>query len=342
MTKKHSDYIPGIDKALIDEALEWRAVMDEDVVDGDKRAAFQAWVMSDPSHMQAFDYAERFWEQLKLVADPVDSQATGTSNVTAIGLSWNRRPITLIGSALVLVVAALGVKVALLEEPTSIDNEIPSITYKTETAEVRSIMLADGSRVVLGPGSGVEARIDDGRRAVSLLGGEAYFDVAEDLRRPFYVSAGTANISVIGTRFDVRTSNERVRIAVAEGRVEVGIADSEAVDRAQETIALNPGQAVTMDRGSMSEISAISRDLVGAWRDNRLAFFNEPMSDLVEQVNRYDRREIILADNELATLTISATLDASDIDALLQTLAEIYPVVITESEANQLVITAKK
>ncbi|MEM6485032.1 MAG: FecR domain-containing protein [Pseudomonadota bacterium] len=342
MTTDSRDYISGIDQALIAEALEWRALMADDIVANDKRAAFHAWVMSDPAHMKAFDYAERFWEQLKLVSDPDDQQAEAVLDIAAPAQSSNRRKISLIGSSVLLSVAIMAITFVVLDWQGDSLDESTTITYFTDIAESRTVSLPDGSRVVLGPGSRVETRIDDENRAVSLLSGQAYFDVTKDIQRPFSVVTGKAEISVLGTQFDVRAASNKTHIAVAEGRVQVGIAASGSNSDPAGMVALDPGQSVVLERESFGEVSNVSVDLVGAWRDNRLAFFNEPLASVVEQVNRYDRREILLADPDLAALTVSATLDASDIDSLLDTLAEIYPLAITErEEESQLVITKK-
>lgn len=342
MTTDRSDYISGIDQALINEALEWRALMADDIVDNDKRAAFHAWVMSDPAHMQAFDYAERFWEQLKIVSDPADAQAEEVLDVSAAARSNNRSTVSIIGTSVVLSLAAVAITFLILDRRSGAIDKSSAITYHTDIAESRTISLADGSRIVLGPGSRVETRIDDEKRAVSLLSGEAYFDVTKDVTRTFSVVTGNAEISVVGTQFDVRAASNKTHIAVAEGRVQVGLIATETAKRTEGSFALNPGQAVVLQQGSVSEVSNVSIDLVGAWRNNRLAFFNEPLASVVEQVNRYDRREILLVDLDLAALMVSATLDASDIDTLLDTLAEIYPLAITERGTNQLVITKKE
>ncbi|MEM1404732.1 MAG: FecR domain-containing protein [Pseudomonadota bacterium] len=342
MTTDRTDDVSDVDEALIDEALEWRALMDDEIVDNEKRAAFQAWVMSDPSHMQAFDYAERLWDQLKLVSDPSDRQSELSTPVPQITLSQPRRPITLIGAFVVLVVVILAATTALRPATTLTGDAPTAASYRTDIAEFRSIELAEGSRIVLGPDSAVEIRMDDARRAVVLTKGDAFFDVVKNVSRPFSVVAGNAHVSVVGTQFDVRRATETTRIAVADGRVEVEVVNEAPGKRGGRPLTLQPGQTVTLDSGSLGEISSMSTELVGAWRENRLAFFNEPLSRVVEQVNRYDRREIVLENVDLAALTISATLDASDVDALLQTLAEIYPVVVSQPDAQRVVITQKK
>ncbi|MEM6707570.1 MAG: FecR domain-containing protein [Pseudomonadota bacterium] len=344
MTTEPGDTIPGIDKALIDEALEWRALLDDGLVDSEKRAAFHVWVMADPSHMQAFDYAERFWEQLKLVSDP-DSVRTGGFRpaLEANARSAKRGRVLVRRSFAIGTLGAVALMIAgsLYRSQTDADDRPPSISYQTNTAEFLALDLIDGSSVVLGPGSLMETRVNDTERAVALLRGEAYFDVVEDSSRPFSVVSGSASISVVGTRFDVRKTTEGTQVAVADGRVEIGLLGLDPHDGSAVPVALAAGEAVAVGEHTVGKVSAISTDLVGAWRNNRLVFFNEPLNVVIEQVNRYDPRTIVLADSELSALTVSATLDVSDVDELLQTLVEIYPIEVSQQSAAELVISKK-
>lgn len=85
----------------------------------------------------------------------------------------------------------------------------------------RVVALADGSRLAVGAGSNVDVRLGKDRREVVLDRGQAFFEVAHDPARPFYVIAGRAEIRVTGTRFDVRRVGDNVQVSVLDGRVEV-------------------------------------------------------------------------------------------------------------------------
>ena len=69
-----------------------------------------------------------------------------------------------------------------------------------------------------------------------------------------------------------------------------------------------------------------------------MLFFDEPLLEIVNAVNRYDSRNIVVRDKRLEELRVSATFDANDSDGLLQTLAEIYPLRITAGGAGDLLI----
>ncbi|QRR00401.1 FecR family protein [Dyadobacter sandarakinus] len=100
-----------------------------------------------------------------------------------------------------------------------------SLIVKTnDTAGEMTILLADNSVAILGPGSSITypRRFGLGDRQVR-LSGEAFFDVARDPQRPFLVYANETVTRVLGTSFRVRafTKENTVTVLVKTGRVSV-------------------------------------------------------------------------------------------------------------------------
>ncbi|MEJ7810836.1 MAG: FecR domain-containing protein [Gemmatimonadaceae bacterium] len=81
-------------------------------------------------------------------------------------------------------------------------------TFSTPVGTRDSTVLADGSRVLLGPGSSLQTTEGYGgdRREVR-LDGEALFEVRHDAARPFVVRAAGAVIRDLGTAFSVRSAD---------------------------------------------------------------------------------------------------------------------------------------
>ena len=96
------------------------------------------------------------------------------------------------------------------------DRQLYSI--QTGPGELRSINLADGSRIELNGATRVELDRKDSRFA-QLTDGEAFFQVAHNPAHPFRVAAGDAQVEVIGTAFNVVRTSGTIEVAVAEGAV---------------------------------------------------------------------------------------------------------------------------
>jgi len=93
-----------------------------------------------------------------------------------------------------------------------------------QTDRSQTVYLVDGTRVILQPGSGIRhaAILQKDKREV-YLEGNAYFDVARDARRPFYVYSGDVVVRVLGTSFKVTTDKENgdITVLVTTGKVAV-------------------------------------------------------------------------------------------------------------------------
>ncbi len=139
----------------------------------------------------------------------------------------------------------------------------------TAPGEQRRLALADGSHVTLTGSSAVDIDIAGGSRGVTLLTGEALFEVAHDSDRPFKVKAGDARVTVTGTRFIVRRTGRGATMMLAEGSV-----DARGEGRAA-IVHARPGQRVDWSGAGMSTSAVAIRD-VAAWRRGRLIFRSRP------------------------------------------------------------------
>ncbi|OZB13670.1 MAG: hypothetical protein B7X53_15625, partial [Hyphomonas sp. 34-62-18] len=185
-------------------------------------AEFESWLAADQAHLTAY---ERLMSDLALIPE------LGEVEIAAAPAPGARqrlhRPQQLFAAFAVMVVVLGGALVGLRAAfPAS--SPVADPAYETMIAEIRDIHLADGSVVTLGARSRIEPVFSDTMRIVKLHEGEAFFDVASDPERPFYVEAGDRLIRVVGTRFDVRQGPETVRVAVVEGVVEVLQAETPA------------------------------------------------------------------------------------------------------------------
>jgi transmembrane sensor len=109
-------------------------------------------------------------------------------------------------------------------------------TYATGEGETRTVVLDDGSTVVLAEASRLMVKTDDdGERRVRLTG-EALFEVIPN-GGPFVVETATAITTVLGTTFGVDANEIETEVVLANGLVEVAT----RVDPAQ-SVRLEPGQ----------------------------------------------------------------------------------------------------
>jgi transmembrane sensor len=213
--------------------------------------------------------------------------------------------------------------------------------FATATGEQRAFEIEDGSVIHLNTDSKVALRLSARSREVRLLRGEALFRVHHDSSRPFLVYTSDAVIQAIGTQFNVYDRPDGTEVAVIEGRVSVtpephpalakfnepatGTANGRATDpRHPETGTRSVGasEEAHVDRGGLLSVHAVPdvADVV-AWRDRRLVFREDSLERIVEEFNRYSKRQIHLEGADVQARVFSGVFDADDPDSLAQVLA---------------------
>ena len=191
-------------------------------------------------------------------------------------------------------------------------------TFATTVGERRQFRLADGTNVVLGPGSRLIVDSHSSDRSVSLEG-DGYFAVAHDASHPFTVRVGTVKIQDVGTAFSIRTNEDGgIRVAVASGSVALGPRESDRASaevlRARDRATVNPSGLVGIER------SAVSDDDL-AWVQGRLVFRDAPVIQVGAELYRWYGVRLRLADTTLSNLHLTASFSGESVDRVLNVIA---------------------
>ena len=256
------------------------------------------------------------------------------------------RPIVFIATAAAAAAAAaVFTPVLTWLNPRPVDT---TLIVSTTSSELKQVPLPDGSRVTLGAKTRLSVHYGNCHRTISLETGEALFTVAHDPQCPFTVLAGDGVITALGTEFSVRRTLDRVTVQVAEGSVSVQPREALAAvempsDNTLPNVSwpdakLDPGQEVTY-RGNTSRSPVESEDsrVATEWLDGRREYHHEPLQYLIADINRYVEEPIEL-DGDVGKLQFSGLVYESQVKKFLQDLEIIFPVKVTRTEQNHIVI----
>jgi len=159
-----------------------------------------------------------------------------------------------------------------------------------------AIVLPDNSKVWLNSGSKLTFFSDfkQGGRKV-FLEGEAYFSVSKDKKNPFRVKTSALNITVLGTRFNVKAypDENTISTTLIEGSIDVSGNFGNAL--------LKPEQKLQFDKGSrkMSIETLSDTSPETEWKDGRLVFRNESIGELAPKLERWFDVDIVFADEQV-------------------------------------------
>jgi transmembrane sensor len=341
------------DAAMDEQARRWVVVMASAEPSGETRRAFNHWLGEDPRHEEVYAEALNVWNaleqipRLRTAAREADlsrfAPQQPSSQLELRTRPWMRRHARLVaGIAATLVLAILA---ATLASPGFMDWR--STEYATRVAEIRDIKLADGSVVTLGARSRIEVRFNDDERRIKLLAGEAFFSVAKNPLRPFYVTADTTLVRVVGTQFEVHRGVERVRVSVAEGRVEVATGNEHRLftpSAPAQTTVLTPGQEILTTRERQPTLARATERTgpTAAWRAGRLFYDGTPLVDVVADINRYYDGRVQIGAPEIGRLRITGSFRTDRIDHLLANLQQILPIVVEHDATDTVVLLPRR
>jgi len=218
------------------------------------------------------------------------------------------------------------------------DSSAPSsalVASATLTQPTRQL-LADGSQIELNGDAQVRVEYSPAIRRVTVLRGEAHFEVAHDTARPFVVVAGEVSVRAVGTAFAVRLAPAAINVLVTDGRVAVDRATVDPIAAPVQPLAfVSKGARVAVAPADLAlhapaptvvEVSAPELAEQLAWRVPRLEFNDTPLRDAVALFNRHGPVRLILAAPALGDLRVSGTVRADNTAALLQLLRADYGV----------------
>lgn len=292
-------------EARLGEAADWVVRLQSADLDEADALAFDAWLRASPENARAYDAALRVAQEFAANAEAVHE---GLRSRRAPAMA-NRRLYLIAGAAAAAVSAAV-----VLPDLRPVTPQV----YTTAAGERRTVSLADGSRIDLNAGTRLSVALNRRERDVVLENGQAVFDVAADARRPFLIAAGDRTVHVVGTQFDVRRRGGRLAVTVVRGKVEV----RPAANAPGAAFRLHPGQRLEHTEGAAgAQISAAAPDQALGWRSGRLVYRDQPLSDVVADLNAQFATPIRIADPTLAATPISGVLILDDEDAVLRRLA---------------------
>jgi transmembrane sensor len=304
------------------QAAHWLARRDGEAWSAAQQLELDAWINAATAHRIAFLRLSSVWQRAERLVEVVPA-------APARGAWLGRFSRWRIAAALVLACGAGWLTASLTPLSAS---QAPAQHYATAVGESKTLALADGTRVTLNTGTGVRARVGAGTREVWLDSGEAFFDVAHDSAHPFIVDAGRSRITVVGTRFSVRRDGANVSVVVAEGKVRVAQGDK------QVTLVRNDSLLATDDRIVLSQKTPVQLENLLGWREGRLMLDELTLAQAAAEFNRYNRRQLVIADPVVATMVIGGSFAPTNVDGFARLLQQGFGLQV-RSGPDQIIIS---
>lgn len=331
-----------------EKAREWFVTMQSDDIDPEKNCQFLDWIMQDPAHQQAYNDYQRIFADVaslgqgangtSLLAYPAQKSTSWLKDLSAKLVNYINPPIAIIALASI----SLFVLAFLLRA----HEDIKFYNYQTAVAEIATIKLEDGSEITLSGKTSLKAWFNSNERHVELLNGQAFFNIAKNPKKPFWINIDHTLVKVVGTQFDIHKTDNTVMVAVSEGIVSIFNINEQNKDNyanlnSSQSVKLVKNQRITNSRlHGLGDVEKITANDVATWRLGKLYFKYEKLKDVVEDINRY-YNGTIECDPKIADMPLTAVISIDKISTITEVLAALLPIKIEDGENNHIVLRPK-
>jgi ferric-dicitrate binding protein FerR (iron transport regulator) len=148
-------------------------------------------------------------------------------------------------------------------------------------------VLPDGSKVQLNAGAELSYMVyphaETSIRRNVILKGEAFFDIATDIHRPFTVTTEKGVITVLSTRFNVRyyPKKDDFRVTLAQGAVKL--------QHDGDPVILHPGEEARIDKATKGAcvVQAVDTALAFSWRSEKFDFSGKNIGQMMNDIEEW-------------------------------------------------------
>lgn len=156
------------------------------------------------------------------------------------------------------------------------------------------VTLADGSVVFINSGSSLISDLSDKHIRRYSVSGDAYFEVAADASAPFIVSAGSATVKVLGTKFNVSSMGNAGRVSLVSGSV--------LVKSTKDSLVLAAGKQASLDSTGAIQVTDIPKGENLFWMNGEITYYSESLESIAQQLRVRYGVPIVLDNPELYSL----------------------------------------
>lgn len=349
-----------------------------EISEPEKKKLFE-WIYLDPQNEKLFYRLKDIWEtsNYRQVTDKASTQEeweklsrliiqmkSGNLFDNKIKVRRLYRTLQLAAIVLVTFLAGFLIQKYLPEKPEYTTVKVP---YGAKS----EVELPDGSKIWINSGSSLKypARPDD-KEVFIYLKGEAFFDIVKNEKRKLNVKTSTINVQVLGTAFNVKSYDDddlvettlvRGRISITgkvgnktikpillkpnqqmrliKGKQEVMIGDLK--EKAESQRIKGNEQAIPIHEPGMQISGEVDLETVTCWKDNRMVFKSESLSELARKMERWYNVEIIIEDEGLKESKYTGVFEKETIEQAMNALSLSLPFTY-RIEKNEIHIIKRK
>ncbi|WP_339863468.1 FecR family protein [Paremcibacter congregatus] len=322
------------------EVFDWFIRIEDGALSPEDIDELKAWIAENPERAIYFPDLDNLWAAF----GETDFQPISNTNKHKTFSWWSTRKAIGIAAAVVITVVS-----ALTFLPVDTDTKIR--TFETATGERHIATLSDGSSLHMNAQTKVIVDYSENERKIVLQQGEAYFSVAKNPARPFIVRSGDLSVRALGTVFNVEhITGQKSTVTLVEGAIQVAQLEE---DEIRSTAVLNQtGNKAILIENSASQAASdndsgitlmqVNIENAISWRDGKLIFSGEPLSQAIYKLNMHSTHKVILQDTSIGQEPIYGVFSLGDWESAVRAMVKIYPLKAIQESPGRTVLVARK
>lgn len=299
--------------------------------------ALEDWKRDSEVNQTVFKNAEKVWQSLNILKEMRGynvsralsnvhgkSEQSPSNNQKGFLFYWQRI------AAIMLLPLLIGGAIYFIQAKNTLSNSVVWQSISTPPGVKSQVQLPDGTIVWLNSETNLSypSSFTDGKRNVKLMG-EAFFDVAKDVKHPFVVDLGKINIEVVGTKFDAINYEQdgQTEVVLASGKVKLF---EKHESKSWLVSEMQPGQqAIYIKAGNTISLKDVDVEKYSSWIGGKLIFKDDSMDQIVRKLDRWFNVQIEIADPSIGGYIYTATFQNETIEQILSLIKRTSPVEYT-------------
>lgn len=319
------------DEERLEVASRWIVKLDKGLLTDHEQRALDAWLEESSENLEVLLEVAALWDKtdtLSRLADLFPHSNVSFEEPPTTKTFWGLSQSVAVGIGILVI--GITVLLSVFNAEINSNRQQQAAIYETAIGERKTVLLPDGSEIVLNTNSHVSLAFSSSARVLNLARGEILVRVAKE-ERPLSVVANDRIVQAKGTEFTVEiTEDQYVNVMVTEGKVVVGL---QSPDMSEDSIAppeleilahnaLTAGEELTLGYPKAEKKSVTPEDIKVklSWNQGRLIFRSEPLEEALREVERYTSVEFVILDESLKSKVLTGLFRTGDVETLLELL----------------------
>jgi transmembrane sensor len=303
---------------LMDEALDWIVRLKVSEPRQTDIEALRCWREQSPQHEEAFRDAVRLWRNLGIAAQELADEESRARALTDAAPPASRRFVLGRRAFLGGAIAASAAGYMIVDPPLGLWPSVSELfaDYRTGKGEQRSIVLAEDVTVQMNTQTSIAVRSMRDGLEIKFISGEAAILKIGSPENLLRVSAARGEMIASRANFNVRCVDGVVAVTCIDGAVDI--------EQGQRSVHLQPDQQATYSSQGLGASASVDPKEVTAWQLGILVFHDRPLTEVVDEVNRYRSGKIIVMNAELGRRVVNGTFHVDRLGDLIGQIQQLF------------------